>query len=189
MASKPHTQPMKKHSQTDLVSRLKTRKMLGVGGEDDDGEVHRSKVSGSACNVHVALTAGLEAPMLWILISAVMLTLMALMAVVFPNHLYEMMFSEELSTTQVSLRLYGGALLSISLIVWNGLHTAEKVVIQWTLLMEACYFGVQFLVASVTVAEVGPVTSSSILLLVSHVLFLIISLSYYFHLGRRNKKP
>ncbi len=36
---------MKKHSQTDLVSRLKTRKILGVGGEDDDGEVHRSKVS------------------------------------------------------------------------------------------------------------------------------------------------
>uniref|UniRef100_A0A671T874 Tumor protein p53-inducible protein 11 n=2 Tax=Sinocyclocheilus TaxID=75365 RepID=A0A671T874_9TELE len=31
---------MKKHSQTDLVSRLKSRKVLGVGGEDDDGEVH-----------------------------------------------------------------------------------------------------------------------------------------------------
>ncbi|XP_018607886.1 tumor protein p53-inducible protein 11-like [Scleropages formosus] len=189
MASKPHTQPMKKHSQTDLVSRLKTRKMLGVGGEDDDGEVHRSKISqvlGNETKFAGREPIGLR---LWILISAVMLTLMALMAVVFPNHLYEMMFSEELSTTQVSLRLYGGALLSISLIVWNGLHTAEKVVIQWTLLMEACYFGVQFLVASVTVAEVGPVTSSSILLLVSHVLFLIISLSYYFHLGRRNKKP
>lgn len=36
---------MKKHSQTDLVSRLKSRKVLGVGGEDDDGEVHRSKVT------------------------------------------------------------------------------------------------------------------------------------------------
>lgn len=35
---------MKKHSQTDLISRLKSRKILGVGGEDDDGEVHRSKV-------------------------------------------------------------------------------------------------------------------------------------------------
>ncbi|XDV28698.1 hypothetical protein PO909_031920 [Leuciscus waleckii] len=45
MASKPHPPLMKKHSQTDLVSRLKTRKILGVGGEDDDGEVHRSKVS------------------------------------------------------------------------------------------------------------------------------------------------
>ncbi|KAL4593355.1 tumor protein p53-inducible protein 11-like, partial [Arapaima gigas] len=38
MASKPQAPLLKKHSQTDLVSRLKTRKMLGVGGEDDDGE-------------------------------------------------------------------------------------------------------------------------------------------------------
>ena len=47
MSCKPHPPLMKKHSQTDLVSRLKTRKILGVGGEDDDGEVHRSKVSSS----------------------------------------------------------------------------------------------------------------------------------------------
>lgn len=45
MATKQPPPLMKKHSQTDLVSRLKTRKILGVGGEDDDGEVHRSKVS------------------------------------------------------------------------------------------------------------------------------------------------
>lgn len=45
MSSKPHPPLMKKHSQTDLISRLKSRKILGVGGEDDDGEVHRSKVS------------------------------------------------------------------------------------------------------------------------------------------------
>lgn len=44
MATKQPPPLMKKHSQTDLVSRLKTRKILGVGGEDDDGEVHRSKV-------------------------------------------------------------------------------------------------------------------------------------------------
>lgn len=29
--------------------------------------------------------------------------------------------------------------------MWNGLYTAEKMVIQWTLLSEACYFTVQFL--------------------------------------------
>ncbi|RXM97504.1 Tumor protein p53-inducible protein 11 [Acipenser ruthenus] len=45
MATKSHPPLMKKHSQSDLVSRLKTRKILGVGGEDDDGEVHRSKIS------------------------------------------------------------------------------------------------------------------------------------------------
>lgn len=29
--------------------------------------------------------------------------------------------------------------------MWNALYTAEKVIIRWTLLTEACYFGVQFL--------------------------------------------
>lgn len=44
MIAKHQPPLMKKHSQTDLVSRLKSRKVLGVGGEDDDGEIHRSKV-------------------------------------------------------------------------------------------------------------------------------------------------
>ena len=44
VTAKPHCPLLKKHSQTDLLSRLKTRKILGVGGEDDDGEIHRSKV-------------------------------------------------------------------------------------------------------------------------------------------------
>lgn len=33
----------------------------------------------------------------------------------------------------------------ISLIMWNALYTAEKAIIRWTLLAEACYFAVQFL--------------------------------------------
>lgn len=53
MAAKQPPPLMKKHSQTDLVSRLKTRKILGVGGEDDDGEVHRSKVRAGESEVHV----------------------------------------------------------------------------------------------------------------------------------------
>ena len=55
MASKPHPPLMKKHSQTDLISRLKSRKILGVGGEDDDGEVHRSKVRLLQMNIAVSL--------------------------------------------------------------------------------------------------------------------------------------
>lgn len=35
-------------------------------------------------------------------------------ALVFPNQLYEVVFEEELSTTNISVRLYGGALLSES---------------------------------------------------------------------------
>ncbi|KAI1903939.1 hypothetical protein AGOR_G00000570 [Albula goreensis] len=187
MASKPPPL-MKKHSQTDLVSRLKTRKILGVGGEDDDGEVHRSKISqmlGNEIKFAVREPVGLR---VWILISAVVFTSMALMALAFPNQLYEVVFEEELSATSISIRLYGGALLSISLIMWNGLYTAEKIVIQWTLLTESCYFAVQFLVTTVTLVEIGLVSNAAILLLLSRVLFLVVSLCYYYHLGRRPKK-
>lgn len=188
MASKPHPPLMKKHSQTDLVSRLKTRKILGVGGEDDDGEVHRSKISqmlGNEIKFALREPVGLR---LWILISAVVFTVTALMALLFPNQLYEVVFEEELSTTSVSIRLYGGALLSLSLIMWNGLYTAEKVIIQWTLLSEACYFAIQFLVTSITLVEMGSLPNAAILLLLSRLLFLVVTLAYYYHVGRRNRK-
>ncbi|XP_028651898.1 tumor protein p53-inducible protein 11-like [Erpetoichthys calabaricus] len=188
MASKPHPPLMKKHSQTDLVSRLKTRKILGVGGEDDDGEVHRSKISqvlGNEIKFSVREPLGLR---VWLLISAVMFTVVALMALTFPNQLYDAVFDEELSNTKMSIRLYGAALLSISLIMWNGLYTAEKVIIRWTLLTEACYFGIQFLVTAITLVENGSVSNGALLLISSRVLFIIISLSYYYQLGRRPKK-
>ncbi|XP_051516976.1 tumor protein p53-inducible protein 11-like isoform X2 [Myxocyprinus asiaticus] len=177
---------MKKHSQMDLVSRLKSRKVLGVGGEDDDGEVHRSKISqmlGNEIKFAVREPIGLR---LWILTSAVLFTSTSLMALAFPNQLYEIIF--ELTTTRISIRLYGGALLCISLILWNGLYTAEKVIIQWTLLTEACYFGVQFLVTFITLLEMGTLSNSAIGLLLSEAFFLLITLSYYRHLGRRPKK-
>ncbi|KAJ8343445.1 hypothetical protein SKAU_G00307740 [Synaphobranchus kaupii] len=167
MASKPQPPLMKKHSQTDLISRLKTRKILGVGGEDDDGEVHRSKISqmlGNEIKFAVREPVGLR---VWILISAIVFTSMALMALVFPNQLYEVVFDKELSATSISIRLYGGALLSISLIMWNGLYTVEKIIIQWTLLTEACYFAVQFLVTSITLLEIGSVSNAAIVLLLS----------------------
>ncbi|XP_072551064.1 tumor protein p53-inducible protein 11b isoform X1 [Salminus brasiliensis] len=188
MAAKTHPPLMKKHSQTDLVSRLKTRKILGVGGEDDDGEVHRSKISqmlGNEIKFAVREPVGLR---IWILFSAVAFTVMALMALAFPNQLYEVVFEREETATSVSIRLYGGALLSLSLIMWNGLYTAEKVIIQWTLLSEACYFAVQFLVTSVTLVELGLLSNHAIILLLSRIVFLTISLSYYYHLGRRPKK-
>uniref|UniRef100_A0A3B4C1I5 Tumor protein p53-inducible protein 11 n=2 Tax=Pygocentrus nattereri TaxID=42514 RepID=A0A3B4C1I5_PYGNA len=188
MTAKPHPPLMKKHSQTDLVSRLKTRKILGVGGEDDDGEVHRSKISqmlGNEIKFAVREPVGLR---IWILFSAVVFTVIALMALAFPNQLYEVVFDQEQTATSVSIRLYGGALLSLSLIMWNGLYTAEKVIIQWTLLSEACYFAIQFLVTSVTLVELGLLSNPAILLLLSRILFLTITLSYYYHLGRRPKK-
>lgn len=188
MAAKAHPPLMKKHSQTDLVSRLKTRKILGVGGEDDDGEVHRSKISQMLGN---EIKFALREPMglrLWILLSAVVLTAVALMALMFPGQLYEVVFEEEHTATSISIRLYGGALLSLSLIMWNGLYTAEKVIMQWTLLSEACYFGIQFIVTTITLFELGIFSNSAIFLLLSRLLFLVVTLLYYYHLGRRNRK-
>lgn len=65
MAAKQPPPLMKKHSQTDLVSRLKTRKILGVGGEDDDGEVHRSKVGRGAGGPSAGHTRGPTSTPLW----------------------------------------------------------------------------------------------------------------------------
>uniref|UniRef100_G3SWR5 Tumor protein p53-inducible protein 11 n=1 Tax=Loxodonta africana TaxID=9785 RepID=G3SWR5_LOXAF len=140
MAAKQPPPLMKKHSQTDLVSRLKTRKILGVGGEDDDGEVHRSKISqvlGNEIKFAVREPLGLS--------SAVLFSGIAIMALAFPDQLYDVVFDGAEVTSKTPVRLYGGALLSISLIMWNALYTAEKVIIRWTLLTEACYFGIQFL--------------------------------------------
>ncbi|XP_042527036.1 tumor protein p53-inducible protein 11 isoform X2 [Dipodomys spectabilis] len=80
------------------------------------------------------------------------------------------------------------SLISISLIMWNALYTAEKVIIRWTLLTEACYFGVQFLVVTATVAETGLMTLGTLLLLASRLVFVAVSIYYYYQVGRKPKK-
>lgn len=188
MIAKHQPPLMKKHSQTDLVSRLKSRKVLGVGGEDDDGEIHRSKISqvlGNEMKFTMKEPLGLR---LWQLVSAIMFSVVAMMALIFPDQLYDVVFDKGGSESKISVRLYGGALLSISLIMWNVLYTAEKMVIRWTLLSEACYFTVQFIVTSITLLEVGVLPWGASLLLFSQGLFIIISVYYYYQLGLKAKK-
>ncbi|KQK73671.1 tumor protein p53-inducible protein 11 [Amazona aestiva] len=159
MAAKQPPPLMKKHSQTDLVSRLKTRKILGVGGEDDDGEVHRSK-PGIALGI-VNMRVG------WMLLHLVL-------------------HGDDLHV--VCGRRQFPIYVGISLIMWNALYTAEKVIIRWTLLTEACYFAVQFLVTTVSLVESSRIATGAVLLLVSRVLFILISIYYYYQVGRRPKK-
>ncbi|MEQ2229064.1 hypothetical protein ILYODFUR_015119 [Ilyodon furcidens] len=154
------------------------------------GEIFRnnlkiSQMLGNELKFAVREPIGLR---VWILISAVGFTVMAVTALVFPNQLYELVFEEELFTTSISVRLYGAALLSLALIMWNGLYTAEKVIIQWTLLSEACYFAVQFLVTCITLMEMGILPNAAMLLLLSRVLFFVVTIAYYYHLGRKPKK-
>ncbi|NP_001279196.1 tumor protein p53-inducible protein 11 [Callorhinchus milii] len=196
MSAQPQPQPqpqpqaplMKKHSQTDLVSRLKTRKILGVGGEDDDGEIHRSKISqvlGNEMKFTLREPLGLR---LWQLVSAVMFTVVAVMALLFPEQLYNIVFDDDTANSRTSVRLYGGALLSISLIMWNALYTAEKIIIRWTLLMEAAYCAVQFLVSTLPLFETGVLSQGATMLLSSRGLFILVSLHFYYQVGRKPKK-
>ncbi|KAM9301894.1 tumor protein p53-inducible protein 11 [Gastrophryne carolinensis] len=188
MATKTPPPLMKKHSQTDLVSRLKTRKILGVGGEDDDGEVHRSKISqvlGNEIKFAVREPLGLR---VWQFLSAVMFTGISIVALAFPEQLYEAVFDKEPVSSKTSTRLYGGALFSISLILWNSIYTAEKVIIRWTLLTEACHLSIQLIVTLVTVIEAGSPNLASAVLLSSCLFFVVVSIYFYYQVGRRPKK-
>ncbi|CAH1785480.1 unnamed protein product, partial [Owenia fusiformis] len=134
-----------KHSSGDLHSRLKTRKLLGVG-ETDDGDVHRSKLSqilGHSEQLYVKLPKGLR---IWQLVTGLMFAFVALWALIFPCSLFDL--SLESATTGITLpiRLYGATLLSLSVIFWSTLHSNDKDVIRWSLLASAIYFTVQTLV-------------------------------------------
>uniref|UniRef100_A0A670JEY7 Tumor protein p53-inducible protein 11 n=1 Tax=Podarcis muralis TaxID=64176 RepID=A0A670JEY7_PODMU len=101
-----------------------------------------SQVLGNEIKFAVKEPLGLR---VWQFVTAVMFSGVAIMALAFPEQLYDAVFEEESVNSKTPIRLYGGALLSISLIMWNALYTAEKIIMRWTLLTEACYFGVQFL--------------------------------------------
>uniref|UniRef100_A0A672QE31 Tumor protein p53-inducible protein 11 n=1 Tax=Sinocyclocheilus grahami TaxID=75366 RepID=A0A672QE31_SINGR len=168
---------MKKHSQTDLVSRLKSRKVLGVGGEDDDGEVHRSKVTSHLpASLYFTSIAAIHERELWLLISAVLFTSTSLMALAFPSQLYEIIF--EITTSRISIRLYGGALLCM--FSFMGLGLEEEIFI--------LFFFFSPTVTSITLLEMGTLSNGAIVLLLSETFFLFVTLSYYHHLGRRSKK-
>lgn len=188
MSTKSHPPLMKKHSQSDLVSRLKTRKILGVGGEDDDGEVHRSKISqvlGNEIKFAVREPLGLR---VWQFLSALTFTVIAVMALTFPDELYDVVFDKGTVGSKTSTRLYGGALFSISLIIWNSMYTSEKVIIRWTLLTEVCYLSIQLIVTTVTMIEIGFVTIASSALVCGCLLFVLVSAYFYYQVGRRPKK-
>ena len=67
--------------------------------------------------------------------------------------------------------LHRGAVLSIFLIAWDAFSTAEKVISRWTLLTEACEFGVQGLVVTATLPETGLVSLGILLLLATPLPF------------------
>uniref|UniRef100_V9KRS5 Tumor protein p53-inducible protein 11 n=1 Tax=Callorhinchus milii TaxID=7868 RepID=V9KRS5_CALMI len=189
MADKIRSSLLKKHSQSDLVSRLKSRKVLGVGGEDDEGEVHRSKISqvlGNELKFTLYEPFGLRC---WQLVSAVLFTLTGILALTFPGTLRGWLYQEEsVHSCQTPLRLYGGALLSIGLILINSFYTSEKVIIRWSLQVEAFSATVQCVASLVGMMERGSFPLEAAVVLACQGLIPIISALYCFQLGRRPKK-
>ncbi|XP_038663312.1 tumor protein p53-inducible protein 11-like isoform X2 [Scyliorhinus canicula] len=154
MAAKQQPPLIKKHSQSDLVSRLKTRKILGVGGKDDDGEIHRSKISqvlGNEMKFAMREPLGLR---IWQLMSAIMFSVVGMMALAFPELLYEAVFDEDGSSSKMSVRLYGGALL----------------------------------ITTLPLFEKGALPQGATLLQLSRGLFILISIYFYYQVGRKPKK-
>ncbi|KAH9499977.1 hypothetical protein Btru_076087, partial [Bulinus truncatus] len=102
---------LRKHSSGDLHSRLKTRKLLGVG-ETDDGDIHRSKLSqilGHSDQLYIRLPYGLR---LWQLLIAVMFTFYGLWSLILPSHILQTTLGASGSDDVVlPVRLYGGALI------------------------------------------------------------------------------
>ncbi|XP_034305490.2 tumor protein p53-inducible protein 11 isoform X2 [Magallana gigas] len=135
----PHLHKLeKKHSSGDLHSRLKTRKLLGVG-ETDDGDVHRSKLSqilGHSDQLYIRLPPGLR---IWQVAMAIIMTVMALWAFLFPRHLFTTMYEGEYENT-LPIRLYGVALVCLSLMYWYTVNTVDKDMIRLLLLCSILFF-------------------------------------------------
>ncbi|BFZ15752.1 hypothetical protein BsWGS_18790 [Bradybaena similaris] len=146
----------RKHSSGDLHSRLKTRKLLGVG-ETDDGDIHRSKLSqilGHSDQLYIRLPYGLR---LWQLLVAVMFTLTGLWALILPSHLLN---TSDNGGEYISLpgRLYGGAVISLSIVYWMTLSSQDRDIIRMCMLSSMVYFVIQFVVSAFSSATlVSPI--------------------------------
>ncbi|XP_041365526.1 uncharacterized protein LOC121380660 isoform X2 [Gigantopelta aegis] len=180
----PGYSPLRKHSSGDLHSRLKTRKLLGVG-ETDDGDVHRSKLSqilGHSDQLYIKLPYGLR---IWQLLLAIMFTVIALWALIFPAHLFDITFeTEEGKYLTLPVRLYGAALLSLSLLYWNTLESQDKDIIRCVLLSSIVYFSLQTLVSAFSYPVRESLPISPILMMCCKVITILLSSYFYWIMGR-----
>ncbi|XP_076369955.1 tumor protein p53-inducible protein 11-like isoform X2 [Tachypleus tridentatus] len=120
-----------KHSSGDLLSRLKTRKLLGVG-ETDNGDVHRSKISqvlGYNEHLFVKFPKGYT---VWYFSMAIFFTVSGVI-----NYLPSSNFCQGSSKstmdqdlTALSNRFYGASQLAFATIFWCFWNTTDKTVVR-----------------------------------------------------------
>ncbi|XP_014768124.1 tumor protein p53-inducible protein 11 isoform X2 [Octopus bimaculoides] len=171
-----------KHSSGDLHSRLKSRKLLGVG-ETDDGDIHRSKLSqilGHSDQLYVRLPSGLR---VWQFTLALVFTVIAVWALVFPQHLYETAFEAvEGQCLTLPVRFYGAALLSLSWLFWSTLHAIDRDVIKTALITSILYFFAHVLVIAFGLLKTLLV-SQNYGTVIGSVFFALVSLHFYWSLS------
>ncbi|GFO01051.1 tumor protein p53-inducible protein 11 [Plakobranchus ocellatus] len=146
---------LRKHSSGDLHSRLKTRKLLGVG-ETDDGDIHRSKLSqilGHSDQLYIRLPYGLR---VWQLLLAIMFSVVGAWAIILPSHLFQSALEVgEGDHVTLPIRLYGGALVSLSLVFWVTLSSQDRDTIRMCLLASIVYFTIQIVVSALSPATLS----------------------------------
>ncbi|XP_045176819.2 uncharacterized protein LOC123537234 isoform X2 [Mercenaria mercenaria] len=174
----------RKHSSGDLHSRLKTRKLLGVG-ETDDGDVHRSKLSqilGHSDQLYIRLPSGLR---LWQIVLAVVFSVLSLWALLFPGHYFHAMYDMDGSSFTFPIRLYACALICISVMYWSTVHAADRDVIRMILLSSVVFFTLQSGVLMSSWLPWLPSTSPTSFLCSVFMAFvarlLVIAISSYFY--------
>jgi len=122
----------RKHSSGDLHSRLKTRKVLGVGATDN-GDVHRSKISqvlGHNEHLYVRFPRGL---LHWYLMLTAGLGLQGSLLTLSPSWAVQLsLLTAQQPTADVALiaRGYGVTLLGLSHLLYAVWSTSDKVIIR-----------------------------------------------------------
>ncbi|XP_033126269.1 tumor protein p53-inducible protein 11-like isoform X2 [Anneissia japonica] len=188
----PMYTPTRKQSSGDLQSRLKTRKLLGVG-ESEDGSVPMSKISqilGNDDHFLLAFPAGLR---LWQVTTSFVFTAVALMAIIFPSKLILYSNIPECSAeNNYPIMFFGASLACLAVLFWSAVYSPSRHVIRWTLVAQILYFALQTIVFISMIWEINTFSFLNVVIVVFHVLLTTISLLYYlriigyrFSTGRR----
>lgn len=161
---------IRKQGSLELNSRLKTRKVLGVG-ETNDGDVHRSKLSqilGHSEQLYVKVPRGLKA---WQLLSALLYVCIAISESFQPGSMLlrpklkqqqqRQVGDTDLVSDRVTSRLYAAALLGLSHLLWRSFFSVDRELMRVSLLSSLIYSLLHVTVFSVTWISLSSSSSTS----------------------------
>ncbi|XP_076313242.1 tumor protein p53-inducible protein 11-like isoform X6 [Tachypleus tridentatus] len=180
------TVPYRKHSSGDLHSRLKTRKILGVG-ETDNGDIHRSKISqvlGHNEHLFVKFPRGFQ---VWHLSVAIIFTLCGLMNLFLPDQWYDITLKHQVIgdlNANLATRFYGITLLALAFVLWSFWGTYDKNIARVLLSAVAlCHF-LQLIAMILHTWNEGELRLRRLLALVVRLILVSLNGYFYWALGR-----